>query len=531
MRWRIRKQERDSLISNKQYRKYLLEKDFREFCKYYFSDNFYYPYSEYHKEYAWCLWSLKSILFIWHRESAKTTIARRFLVWLICYKKSPFILRSSYDLTKAKENIYYISQILVENTKIVKDFWHLYAWWVSRTTTEARKKVKTLSSFISENGVLLRAMSLSSGTRWLVHSMDGINHRPQTVIFDDIDTSLSVRNPKVIESNYHFLKTEVLWWLSASSQRVVIGNVISQDWLIPRLEKDYRDSWCYFRVPTINNKKGATIVNGKVRDNVGMTNWDRFVETEEESETKNEEFQRKTWLSVSPFVSLAFLREDLWPTSYGQNHLLVPYVDGTTIVKESMIIRKDSVERHPLECHTTLGIDPAFSEKTNTDPVGMTITKKINIEGKTHRFVMYSTELRGKEKELWSIVQKAKELKDAIGFDDIEIEGNNGGEIIGKELRAEWFAVNIQSSTKDKVTRLREHETDFDSGRVYFTPQTKALVDQLILFPNSQNDDMVDSMVFSFKTSFDTKWINRARARMSWNASWYWLQSSIWGRF
>jgi hypothetical protein len=40
--------------------------------------------------------------------------------------------------------------------------------------------------------------------------MDGINYRPQTVIFDDIDTELSVRNPKVIEQNYHFLKGEVL---------------------------------------------------------------------------------------------------------------------------------------------------------------------------------------------------------------------------------------------------------------------------------------------------------------------------------
>lgn len=116
---------------------------------------------------------------------------------------------------------------------------------------------------------------------------------------------------------------------------------------------------------------------------------------------------------------------------------MVPYVDGTTIVKESMIIVKDSVDWHPLEYQTTLGIDPAFSEKTNTDPIGITITRKKTIEGKVHKFVMYSVELHGKEKELGAIIKKCKSLKEEFEFDDIVIESNNGGEIIGKELKTE----------------------------------------------------------------------------------------------
>lgn len=501
---------KQAILANKSTRVYFLSKDFYLFCSYYFQENFYYPYSEYHRAYADSLWLGKSIIFIGHRESAKTTFARWYIIWLIVYGKSPFILWSSYDLRKSKENIYYITQYLIENKKIVSDFGHLF---VPETKNEVeRKKIKSVEAFISENGVLVRAIALKASTRWLVHSFKWVNHRPTTVIFDDIDTDLSVRSREVIDANYKFLKWEVLGGLSAHAQRIILGNTINEDGLMPRLEKDYCETFDRYRVPTINYKEWSTIVKWEVRrHNIGQCNRDRFVETKEEAKAKNDKFQESTWLAMKPFVSLELLKEDLGTISFWQNHLLQPYVDGTTIVKDYMIKRVESMRPRENTYTSTLWIDPAFSEKTNTDAIGLTITRKRYIGRDYVKYVIYSCELRWVEKALDTIKKKVRHLYDMYGFDNIVIESNNWWELIGKELRKEKYAVEIVTSTKDKLLRLREYETDFERWLVYFQDgdNTKSLVDQLLLFPNVENDDLVDSMVFSFKETISTKQLQK----------------------
>lgn len=531
-------QYKHALLRRKETRKYICKKSFREFCRYYFQENFYYPFSDYHKKYAKSLEEWKNVLFIGHRESAKTTFARWYLVWLICYEKSPFILRSSYDQTKSKENIYYISQYLVENERIVQDFGHLYASDQTKTTKEWRKKIKTLSSFIAENGVLVRSISLKSSTRWLVHNFKGVNVRPMTVIFDDIDTELSVKNPKIIDGNYRFLKGEILWWLSANSQRIMLWNVINQDGLVPRLEKDYKDERDFYRVPTINHTHWSTVVNWKVRDhNIGKTNRDRFVQTEEEARVKNEIFQRETKLSMKPFVALDFLLKDLWLISFNQNHRLEPYIDGTTIVKDYMIKVVESMRPNEHTYTSTLWIDPAFSEKTNTDPIWLTITRKRWVGDVLVKFIVYSCELEGEDKELKNIKKKVRHLQETIWFDNIKIETNNGGGIIARELKQERYSVEEVTSSKDKVTRLREFETDFLNWNVYFKDgdDTKSLRDQLVAFPNVEHDDQVDSMVFSFGGDANIKAVKRdlqsIKEKYLWKRSSKWLHSPIGWKF
>jgi phage terminase large subunit-like protein len=52
----------------------------------------------------------------------------------------------------------------------------------------------------------------------------------------------------------------------------------------------------------------------------------------------------------------------------------------------------------------------------------------------------------------------------------INIEANNGGEILARILKKRGLAVSVKKATKDKVTRLREYEGCFDRGEVYFLP-------------------------------------------------------------
>lgn len=530
------------ILSKKTTRKKLFEYDFREFCKYYFEANFYYPYSEYHEEYAEVLEQWLDLFFLWHRESAKTTIARWYVVRCIAYEKHPFITRMSYNKLHAKSNVYYISQELIENTKIVRDFGQLYLPEVNKNVEKKKKKIKTVEAFIAENGVLVRAVALKTSVRWFLHNYKWRNVRPSLVMFDDIDTEASVKNPKVIDWNYRFLKWEVFWWLMWWAQKVVLWNVINEDWLMPRLENEFAQSkwrW-YFRVPTINHTYWSTIVNWIIRDhNIGETNRDRFVHTDKVAEDKNKEFQADTWYTnITPFVSLNKLLTDQWPTAYWQNHLLKPYIDWTVIIKKQRIQRVDSMWPNPNTYTTTLWIDPAFSKKTNTDPIWMVLTRKRNLWWTMLYFVVYSCELKWEEKQLSNIKDKVRRIKTMFGFDNISIEWNNWWEIIGEELQDEWYAVLIEHTNLDKISSLRAYEADFHNKCVFFRnhEDTMPLYNQLTKFPNVDNDDMVDWMLQSFKHWVDIEkemktFDDLMEKYWVWKNKTQWIVSEIWGRF
>ncbi len=96
-----------------------------------------------------------------------------------------------------------------------------------------------------------------------------------------------------------------------------------------------------------------------------------------------------------------------------------------------------------------------------------------------------------------------KQLYKAFNISIVRIESNNGGELIGRQLQNDGMAVEIITATKDKITRLREKESDFTQGKVLFLPGTEELQDRLARFPNVKKDDIVDAMVYSLDSGME----------------------------
>ena len=68
-------------------------------------------------------------------------------------------------------------------------------------------------------------------------------------------------------------------------------------------------------------------------------------------------------------------------------------------------------------------------------------------------------------------------------------------------LRKRWLSVIIKNAEKDKVTRLREFQWEFEKWLIKFNSDDSKIsswIEQLKKFPNVDHDDMVDSMVYSF---------------------------------
>lgn len=351
------------------------------------------------------------------------------------------------------------------------DYWNLY--YPENITRNGLKKQKTLSKFITENNVYIRAMSLGTSPRWKNYTAPDGKFRPDLLIFDDVDTIASTQSKKIIDKNYEFLLNEVLWGASWS-QIIFLGNTIYEDWLVPRFREHVKNSkdWEVIRLPIKLN-------NEIVRD--------RFVETDKEAESLN------AWISESnkKYVSLETEKRRLWTISYNQNYLLLPYTRGEHIITRDMI--QYSNYSWPFD-KIQLGIDPAISEKEGSDRFWITVSWKRGDKW----FVLESIGLEKEEKNPKRASEVVRQLYLKYNATRVIVETVAFQLIMKQIFQGLWLATEGVKTTKDKTTRLLEKQFLFEEKNIFFNPtKTENLVNELLEFPDGEHDDYIDSMLFS----------------------------------
>ena len=351
------------------------------------------------------------------------------------------------------------------------DYGNLY--YPENITRNGLKKQKTLSKFITENNVYIRAMSLGTSPRGKNYTAPDGKFRPDLLIFDDVDTIASTQSKKIIDKNYEFLLNEVLWGASWS-QIIFLGNTIYEDWLVPRFREHVKNSkdWEVIRLPIKLN-------NEIVRD--------RFVETDKEAEKLN------AWISESnkKYVSLETEKRRLWTISYNQNYLLLPYTRGEHIITRDMI--QYSNYSWPFD-KIQLWIDPAISEKEGSDRFWITVSWK-----KWDKwFVLESVGLEKEEKNPKRASEVVRQLYLKYNATRVIVETVAFQLIMKQIFQGLWLATEWVKTTKDKTTRLLEKQFLFEEKNIFFNPtKTENLVNELLEFPDGEHDDYIDSMLFS----------------------------------
>jgi predicted phage terminase large subunit-like protein len=400
----------------------------------------------------------KNLLIIGFRESAKTFWANVRFIHSIAYKHNSFALWYCYDKTKASDRLYQVVLQLQTNKKLIEDFGQLFPP-MGKKDDEVQKK--SVSEFITTNGVKCKAMSIGESPRWQLYMSKDGTYRPDLVVLDDIDVDKSVKNIEIIDSNYHWISGELLWGLSDHAKIIFLGNIIRNDGIVLRFEKDYKDSVYW----TIRRK--ALIENGEI-----------------------------TWPERYSEADVEAKKEKLRSISFNQNMLLIPYAEGDTIIKQSSI---RYTKEYPQGSRIVFGIDPAFSMKTNSDIMCLTVAA----HKWPQRFIVKTFYFEGREKDEEKFVTACHEAYKQLSCSCINIEANNGGEIIARMLQKKNMAINVIKANKDKITRLREWEWWFERGDIFFLPWTERLVQNLLAFPNVSHDDDVDSMVYSLGNTKD----------------------------
>ena len=455
------------LLSKKETRIALCERDLVAFAVYYFLPSVRYWLAVFHYQMCDDMMSDQNCLFDMFRESGKTFWAKVKFIHNIVYRKKRFMMYYCADKTKSSSHMFDISVMLTTNKKIKADYGILLT---KRKVSDIgdddeMPTKKTVSEFITKNYVRCKAMSIWESPRGEQYMTQDGTFRPDFAIIDDADILKNVRNKDIITKNEEWFNDELMGGLSDDSQIIFLGNTILKDGLVPRIRiaHQYDPDWRIRRVPLVTP--------------AGQITWP----------------ERYTWADVEK------KKRKLGPTAFNRSMLLIAGTPGELIIKRPWI--KWSTDKPETNMFIVIWLDPAHSTKTKSDELGITVTAHIRIDGFMYRYIVESFGLAWDEKHETYSIPFITGLYQKWSASLIRCESNNGWEIIGRSLQWLHCAVEFVNQTKDKETRLLEYQVDFSLGRVFFIEwgwENQKLVDQLLNFPDVPHDDRVDSMVTSF---------------------------------
>lgn len=274
----------DKIVNGKRNeRVYLCEQDFALFAMYYFAEFFVYVIPGF----QWLMYralngftqgKFKFLLWVMFRESAKTTIAKIYVVYCVAYRKKRFINYDCYDKGNAEAALFDVVTWLQTNRKLIADFGQLFYEDPRQASRQA--KLKRVSEFVTTNRVKLKAYSTQESTRGRIFD----RFRPDLYIVDDVETETTIKSAPVtakIIAHLDTLKTG----MSSDGQVLFLGNLISDTGTIASLiaeAKENPESWRTQRTDV---------------EESGVITWpDKYVATREEAAKLNERIaNRQEW--------------------------------------------------------------------------------------------------------------------------------------------------------------------------------------------------------------------------------------------
>lgn len=443
-------------------RLFLCEQSFGLFFSYYFIDQIKYKYAPFHREYFNKLERLdkrekKEMLFVGFRESSKSSIARAYLLWLILYKKADYILVVSYSLENAESNLASAIMALQNNPRILADFGQL-----SPKKTTEDKGFNRISKFMTTTGVLLEATTTQQSPRGKLHPKSGT--RPQFALLDDLETTKTV-NSAVMTANTKGFIRELLTAMDSTDGRVLyIANHISDLGVVQELI-DNSDKMLYMNVPLIKD---------------GQLTWPaKYTETDEPNK-----------VTIQSIKDLA--RDSI---TFDNEYLNLPMSEERRVFKRALFKYVDELPNTRLSCF--IAIDPAFTVKSTSDYTGIAIVW-VDPQGmwyvKAYRVKITAKELVDTIFNLYDEYKPEKIGIEEIGF----TEGLKP--FLDEEMRRRqkhFTLTMLKHGGNKKEVRIRGLLPYFEAGTINLLKgECDALVDELIRFPQAQEDDVSDAMAY-----------------------------------
>ena len=454
-------------------RRYLCEKDFSLFFSYYFLEYIKYSFAPFHFRMFQDVEDLMSgkyreVAWIMFRESAKTSIAKAFLTWLICYKKREYINVDSFDKENAERTLFDVVLFLQTNNRILSDFGELFN--AARNPEEITQK--RVNNFVTNNKVRVEAHSTQESVRGRIHG----SQRPDALLLDDFETN-KTKDSKAYTAQVIKHIDEFKAGLDAKAIILYLGNYITEFGSVQTLiERAKIDNRLLIRNVPVATKKGFIYWPAK------------YALTDEEAIATGK-------------VSLEDKKKQLGSQVYNAEMMNMPIDEETQEFHKQNFRYKTWEQVLSQVVRKFATIDSALTKNAKSDFTG--ITKNYVNEKNEWHFAARRYKINSKE-----LINLIFQLHDD-GFEVIGIEEGAFTEAVEPFFKDECALRNkypnvvlLKHGGTMKETRIRGLIPRYEKGVIFhILGECDDLEEELLIFPKCIHDDVMDSAQYQNKVA------------------------------
>lgn len=450
-------------------RRAVFDMDFMSFFIYNYVDYLKYPFAQFHFEMFEDCQKLvdgtyREVAWVAFRESAKTSIAKGFITWLICTNKKKYINVDSFDLENAERMLFDAIIELQKNPRIIGDYGELYN--AKRNTQELTQK--KISNFLTNNGIRVEAHSTQESIRGRLHGAQ----RPDCLILDDFETN-KTKDSEAYTNQVAGHISEAQSGMDAQGIVLYLCNYITEYGNVAKLfERSVDDLRLKVRRVDVLLPDG----NPSWPDKYALTT----VEAQREGKVSIEDKKK----SLGPQVFDAEMMNN--PIDETSQEFLSSWFK----YENREVILKKNTRRFAL-------IDSALSKRATSDSTGICrvfvdVENKWYVSGKKYRV-------------------DAKNLIDLLfilhaeGMEQIGIEETAYTEGVKPYFEEECrkrgkypYVVPLKHGGIQKETRIRGLIPRYANGDIFHIDgETEDLEGELLRFPKSKHDDVMDALAYA----------------------------------
>lgn len=248
----------------------------------------------------------KYLILCGFRESAKTSMAKIKIVHDICYRRKRLIGYVCYEKEASGEALFDVVTWLTTNKRIIGDFGNLF----DGESMDKRPEKKTMTNFVTTNGVRVTAYSIRQTARGKVFDME----RPDCYVLDDFENLITKASAALTRKAINFIK-EMMTGLAPDAEVIFVCNKVSDtgsvQWLMDMAQNN----------PEFRIQEVPVIIDGK-------SAWpEMFVLTDKEAREINRTIDNPKQLVRSLETYKRTLNSD-GALFFEQEMLLQPIVQG-----------------------------------------------------------------------------------------------------------------------------------------------------------------------------------------------------------
>lgn len=425
---------------------------------------------DFHIEMHEQLASPKSCAIIEPRGHAKTTWLRVDVIHDIVYEHEPFIGLISATANDAYASIAYVKLQLESNELLRSTYGNLVPALDPRRRRRWRDNhIETVNRVEGKDGVVVISRGAGKG-----RGMNIKGRRPTKLILDDIESDEQVRSEVRRQKMEQWLFNVIIPSLDPEKGKFkMVGTVLHYQCLVLQVFHKY----------------------GGVR------------RAALEKDGKASLAGEPLWPAVWSLPKLMERKEEMGTFNFSQEYLNEPMSDENADVKLAWIVRcgnidlYDGQQRPQWSIHS--GLDPAISLKQTADETAMVTVarKKVTPDNKV-KIVVVSA-VHGKW-NMSGIVQQAKRVFDRYPHERFICETVAFQEGLRQMLNMNGVPARASTPKGDKRSRLQRIVGLIEFANIEFMQGTEDLITQLVQFPNTDEDDLVDAFVMAVESALGT---------------------------